>query len=468
MQNLEYNDVLYVNKWKEFMVLSRKWLDFKEYYLNNYKDIAFNFYLLENFLILFLEKNIKFDFKEINYDFLSNIIIYKIGKKLIFWNQFSVYNIIAWRYKNTSSNIQFHNYHLVNASSLPFLASIGAFTFLFGFVLYMHNYKLGDFTLKYGLYFLILISIYWWRDVIIEGAYKGYHTIVVKQGLRLGMILFIVSEVMFFFSFFWAFFHSSLNPSVVLGSVWPPIGINPIDPIRIPLLNTTILLLSGVFLTWSHSVIKKKWLFNEYREKLLLDYYYYLPLKTYWLDNDNSFDTILNISRNEFIPYLTSYKEDNSNFFYNLINFHLGYLKQIYFNFNLFSWIKDWDKQVSLYFLNIYFMYEAVISLLITIILGLEFTWWQYYEYYNATFYIFDGVYGSTFYMTTGLHGLHVLIGTIFLIVCFFRLINLEFNWKSHIGYECAIWYWHFVDVVWIIVFSVIYCWGAGYDHFYK
>lgn len=83
----------------------------------------------------------------------------------------------------------------------------------------------------------------------------------------------------------------------------------------------------------------------------------------------------------------------------------------------------------------------CVIALFLTVLLGIEFTVWQAYEYIKATFYIYDGIYGSTFYMTTGLHGLHVIIGTLFLIVCLIRLLKLHFISNHHLGYEAAIRY---------------------------
>jgi cytochrome c oxidase subunit 3 len=261
---------------------------------------------------------------------------------------------------------QSHPYHLVNTSFWPLFASLSAFLLVSGASLYMHNYVNGFFFFSFGFCCVILIMFLWWRDVIVE-ALLGFHTHVVQKGLKYGMVLFIISEVMFFFGFFWAFFHSSLAPTVEIGCVWPPKGINVFHPFQIPLLNTLLLLLSGISITWSHHAMM--------------------------CDNPK----------------------------------------------------------------------EAEKGLLVTILLALIFTACQGFEYVEASFTISDGVYGTTFYVTTGLHGLHVLIGTIFLVVCFFRHRKGHFLPNHHIGYLSAIWYWHFVDVVWLFLYLFIYCWG-GYS----
>ncbi len=103
----------------------------------------------------------------------------------------------------------------------------------------------------------------------------------------------------------------------------------------------------------------------------------------------------------------------------------------------------------------------ASVALGLTVILGVLFSCFQVYEYGHAHFGFKDGIYPSTFYMATGFHGFHVLIGTIFLAVCWFRVRSGHFTPKSHFGFEAAAWYWHFVDVVWLFLFVSIYWWGA-------
>jgi cytochrome c oxidase subunit 3 len=101
-------------------------------------------------------------------------------------------------------------------------------------------------------------------------------------------------------------------------------------------------------------------------------------------------------------------------------------------------------------------------GLILTVILGAAFTCVQAYEYGHALFHFSGNVYGATFFMATGFHGFHVLIGTIFLIVCLGRAYAGHFTPKQHLGFEFAAWYWHFVDVVWLFLFVCIYVWGTG------
>ncbi len=96
-----------------------------------------------------------------------------------------------------------------------------------------------------------------------------------------------------------------------------------------------------------------------------------------------------------------------------------------------------------------------------TIILGVVFTCIQAYEYAHAPFGFGGNTYGSAFYMATGFHGFHVLVGTIFLIVCLIRTYKGHFTPRQHFGFEAAAWYWHFVDVVWLFLFVVVYIWGG-------
>nr|QCC70788.1 cytochrome c oxidase subunit III [Coryphaena equiselis]WNH38473.1 cytochrome c oxidase subunit III [Coryphaena equiselis]BAN83132.1 cytochrome c oxidase subunit 3 [Coryphaena equiselis] len=258
---------------------------------------------------------------------------------------------------------QMHPYHMVDPSPWPLTGAAAAMLMTSGLAIWFHFHSTILMTL--GLVILILTVYQWWRDVVREGTFQGHHTFPVQKGLRYGMILFITSEVLFFLGFFWAFYHSSLAPTPELGGQWPPTGITALDPFEVPLLNTAILLASGVTVTWAHHSIM------ETKRK------------------------------------------------------------------------------------------QAIQSLTLTIILGLYFTLLQAMEYDEAPFTIADGVYGATFFVATGFHGLHVIIGTTFLIICLLRQINYHFTSKHHFGFEAAAWYWHFVDVVWLFLYVSIYWWGS-------
>jgi len=152
-------------------------------------------------------------------------------------------------------NTQGHSFHLVDPSPWPLICSVGAFAATSGGVMYFHSYSGGGFLLTLGLIMIILMMIVWWRDIIREATFEGQHTVMVEKGLRMGMALFISSEVMFFFAFFWAFFYSTINPAIEIGSVWPPKGIEVFNPWEVPFLNTLILLTSGATVTVCHNCL---------------------------------------------------------------------------------------------------------------------------------------------------------------------------------------------------------------------
>lgn len=177
-----------------------------------------------------------------------------------------------------------HPFHLVDIRPWPITASIGALVLTTGLVKWFNQFEINLFIS--GIFILFITSFQWWRDVSRERTFQGLHTTKVCIGIKLGIILFIVSEVFFFLSFFWAFFHRRLSPRIEIGIQWPPLGITPFNPIQIPLLNTIILLSSGVTVTWTHHRIIEKNL-SEAKRRLIVTillgiYFTRLQALEYW------------------------------------------------------------------------------------------------------------------------------------------------------------------------------------------
>lgn len=149
-------------------------------------------------------------------------------------------------------------FHLVELSPWPLLTANAVYSLMVGGVLYMHGIAYGSTLLLLGFLSTVFVFILWFRDVTMEGTNLGDHTLEVQKGLSMGFSLFILSEVFFFLTIFWRYFHSSLAPTIELGSQWPPAGITRLNPITVPLLNTILLLSSGRTITFAHHALIKR------------------------------------------------------------------------------------------------------------------------------------------------------------------------------------------------------------------
>jgi cytochrome c oxidase subunit 3 len=263
------------------------------------------------------------------------------------------------------SNFQDHPFHLVSPSPWPLNTSVALFTLTLSTALALHSFNSAYILFYVGLLSVVASMFLWFRDIIAEGTFLGNHTLAVQKGLNLGVILFIVSEALFFLAIFWAFFHSALTPTVELGAQWPPMGIEPINPFELPLLNTILLLSSGATVTYAHHSLLKG------------------------------------------------------------------------------------ERAGSLY------------GSIFTVLLAVVFTIFQGVEYSVSSFTISDGAFGTCFYFATGFHGLHVIIGTIFLAIALWRIYAYHLTDNHHLGFESGIFYWHFVDVVWLFLYVSVYYWGS-------
>lgn len=155
-----------------------------------------------------------------------------------------------------SSEAKTHPYHMVKPSPWPVISTFGTFIMAIGGVWYMQDGPLWLFLV--GLAIVLLCMFGWWRDVVSEAQNGVDHTEVVQHGLRVGMVLFIASEVMFFVAFFWAYFNSSVPAiSQAANEVWPPEGIETVYTWGLPFINTVILLTSGATLTVAHHGLRE-------------------------------------------------------------------------------------------------------------------------------------------------------------------------------------------------------------------
>jgi len=450
---------------------------------------------------------IKTGFATINKSIFLNLKLSRIG---ISSNRFDIF------YKSKHFG---HPFHLVNPSILPVTLSFVFFAviqdILSSFLLEMWYYNifsvLGH-TLILGLFFSVIIS---WIFEVYSEEQSGAHTLEVQKGFQYAILLFILSELMLFISFFWAYFHFSLNSNSFTGGSYTPMGLVPFYWYRIPLLNTLLLLASGLSLTLAHILVIESdklvrlvlWI-NAMSNQISLEYSEPLKIKA----TKSIFQYLLSENVKEVKTYNAFFYRFYLRFFLLFTKFNGSKIKIFNFNkalgyrnYNHLERISrvSYDFQINLpksFLINFKNMPRNTIWqpnywLLDTVIKGFIFLIFQAYEYTSCMFSINDGVYGAVFFSLTGLHGIHVFLGVMFLF--FSLLVNLKKTyrklWKSHkswrkyvhlytdrglialnsyknnvwthrIAFDAAAWYWHFVDVVWFFVFVFVYWWGVYSD----
>lgn len=252
-----------------------------------------------------------------------------------------------------------HHHFLLRYNPWPLIVRICSFNLVFS-VLLLFKFRLTQ-PLLLSFSFISFLSLTWWIFYSKELNLEGKESLGLEEGIKFSMILFISSEVFFFFSFFWSYFHFFLSPLVETSLHWPPLQVEMFDASDVPLINTLVLMSSGVTVTLSH---------------------YFL-----------------------------------------VENYKKSYLVFLFF----------------------------------TIVLGIFFTYLQWIEYNNSFFSLRDSTFGTSFFMLTGFHGIHVIIGTMFLSIVFLRSFFFSSCAEESIRFELASWYWHFVDVVWLFLYFCLY-----------
>lgn len=248
-----------------------------------------------------------------------------------------------------------HPYHILSPSPWPILISFNILSFLISLIGILSGYNNSINWNLINLIMILWILYLWLYDIIIESIYNGNHNNLVTKSLLIGFLIFLLTEIMLFFSLFWAYFHSALNPYYL---IWPPIGIDLINPWSIPLFNTFLLLYSGLTATWAHH-------------------------------------SFISLNRT-----------------------------------------------------------NTISGLIWTICLGLLFFCFQLFEYFSSTYDITDSIYGSSFFILTGCHGLHIIIGVSFILFTLLRVLAYH---SPSLLFDLALLYWHLVDLVWILLFILIY-----------
>lgn len=451
---------------------------------------------------------------------LSPIVLLYSQRK----NSWRFANFVTWLLQPTTVGIyrlQKPNRKRPNPFYTPKMTSYGVlicyltYKILSGTVIYLHTGVFSLFALKWCVYWLAFVLIRWTVKLRRSTYSHVYYTKVVKQNLILGMSLFIISEIMVFFGLFWAYMHSSVNPSFAIGGVWPPVNLVVLEWWRWPAMSTVLLLYSGMtinvfyynlktitivrFLKATNQIARAKAsvsgkklsstaLFvgsNFDKNKI----FFYESFTDFMLNVDKK-SVFLRRLKKEITNYIERfwkpkpsrlkpklvgggwYRYDIRKHYvveqthgraYTRVRSCWGlYWRRKFFNISI---QKSWLYSAFIFeYINwkLRFVFGGIHY---TLLAGIAFIKCQKYEYSHASFDITDGIYGTLFYSITGLHGLHVIGGVAFILVVYWRFYTLRedfmYDFSPHFGMTASVWYWHFVDVVWFFVYFIIYIWGS-------
>lgn len=332
-----------------------------------------------------------------------------LGHHEVFGKKIEIFYFFQFEKISILSDINYKLYSHIHIFWIaPLLLSLGIF------FLWSSNAIFEGATTKISLFSFKNGSFLYAGKVIVEPL---FHTNLVRKGFKIGFILFIISEIMFFFGFFWGFFHSSISPTIQIGAVWPPVDVEFITVKGFAIANTVILLTSGATLTVAHYAFE---LIPQRRSKLFEN-------GTPFTESEESFEVRLNAKYNDLnkeffnsakpelyrIPLVHSFSKldgiftDKATYSFTLpLNILFNPFRK-YFDRNY--GLRDTETLVKIY---INLMLDA------TLLLATLFMVFQGTEYFISPVNINTGIYGSTFYMITGLHGAHVFIGSCFLLYC--------------------------------------------------
>lgn len=387
-------------------------------YLKSYID-----YIKKNISILIQ----KYQLLEKKFNlYIENEEVLNKNNKIIKQNKSISYSSIV----SLLGSRQKSNIYVANSSLWPVFLSIFAGLFVLLFVCVLHNQNFLSFLNKQLIVAIFggAISISFWITVFYKEKQLGFHTYEVRRNIRLGFYIFIFTEAVCFLSLFWTFLHALLAASLNIGLHNPGEGI-------------------------VHFWMTESRLFHPYWER-----FYYL---------ENVQPLLINLTDHSL--YQNKKIFDRSLVIKAHINLHdKGQLINPYKfplmnTFILLASACSLNASHTQIKLGKYL--TALLLLLFTILLGLCFAFIQYKEIKNCSIQFTDGIYGSCFYSLTGLHGTHVILGIFGLFICFLNFLKHNYSQKRHDTYWFAILYWHFVDVVWILVYLIIYIWPSFYFH---